>query len=929
MVEQWDTEAFAALSAGSELPDAPNIDAASHLPPVLTKTWFHTGAYFEGQAISRQFAEEYYREGDPSLGEAGLSDEQREAMLLPDTVLPESIIRPDGTRLPWSLSPDETRQAYRALKGAILRQEVYALDGSEEADRPYSVSERNYTLDVLQPSSPNRHAVFLSSPRQTLDFQYERKLYARNGKQLADPRVSHTMTLAVDAYGNVLQSVAIGYGRRHNTLDPLLTNADTDKQTRSLVTLTENRYTNPVAQDDSHRTPLPYETRSYELLNVTPDASVPQVTKLFGFEEMLSKTQAASDGQHELPYEDLTGLGVQGNAPFRRLIEQVRTMYRKDDLSTLLPLGELDSLALPGETYKLAFTPGLLAQVYQRNNQALLPNPAEVLAGQAADRGGYVDLDTNGHWWLPSGRVFYGPNAAEPAPAELAEATVHFFLPRRFRDPFGNAAVVEYDAYDLLVSRTADAVGNTASAVNDYRVLQPWQMTDPNGNRSVVAFDVLGLVVGSAVQGKESQQLGDSLVDFRADLSQDEIDAFFADPKGAVATSLLANASSRIVYDETRFQRLGLPPFAASLVREVHASDLADTQESPIQLSFSYSDGFGREIQKKIQAEPGQLVAGGPQVSPRWVGSGWTIFNNKGKPVRQYEPFFSATHDFEFGVQVGVSPVLFYDPVERVVATLHPNHTYEKVVFDPWQQTTFDVNDTVAAQATETGDPRTDADIGSYVTAYFETQPDTWQTWHQARITGAQGGLEQSAADKASQHANTPTTAHLDALGRPFLTVAHNRFERNTSRVDEQYTTRVELDIEGNQRAVTDAKDRVVMRYAYDMLGNRIYQASMEAGERWMLNDVTGKPIRAWDKPGDLAVVWAMTHCAGRFELFVSNGTGERLAERTIYGEAQGDALNHRGQVFQVFDAAGVVTNEAYDFKGNLLQSRRDLLSRI
>ena len=40
------------------------------------------------------------------------------------------------------------------------------------------------------------------------------------------------------------------------------------------------------------------------------------------------------------------------------------------------------------------------------------------------------------------------------------------------------------------------------------------------------------------------------------------------------------------------------------------------------------------------------------------------------------------------------------------------------------------------------------------------------------------------------------------------------------------------------------------MRYAYDMLGNRIHQPSMEAGARWMLNDVTGKPIRAWDSRG-------------------------------------------------------------------------------
>jgi RHS repeat-associated protein len=52
----------------------------------------------------------------------------------------------------------------------------------------------------------------------------------------------------------------------------------------------------------------------------------------------------------------------------------------------------------------------------------------------------------------------------------------------------------------------------------------------------------------------------------------------------------------------------------------------------------------------------------------------------------------------------------------------------------------------------------------------------------------------------------------------------------------------------------------------------------------------------------------------------------ERQAERTVYGEAQGGAKNHRTRVHQVFDGAGVVTNVAYDFKGNLLEGRRDLL---
>src|SRR6185436_1981866 len=125
---------------------------------------------------------------------------------------------------------------------------------------------------------------------------------------------------------------------------------------------------------------------------------------------------------------------------------------------------------------------------------------------------------------------------------------------------------------------------------------------------------------------------------------------------------------------------------------------------------------------------------------------------------------------------------------------------------------------------------------------------------------------EQNAARRAAAHADTPTTAHFDALGRPFLTVARNRVVctgHDLDGIEESFATRVDLDIEGNERAVRDERklpvqhlptgavqQRIVMRYAYDMLGNRIHQLSMEAGARWMLNDVAGKAIRAWDSRG-------------------------------------------------------------------------------
>ena len=965
MVEQWDTEEFAALTESGTLPQATNLDAALHVPPVLTRTWFHTGAYIEGGRISKQFEHEYYREG-----EAGLTDQQLEAMLLKDTVLPVTILLFEGTRIPYMLSGEESREAYRSLKGAILRQEIYALDknpdgtSTQESDRPYSVSERNYTIELLQPQGQNRHTVFFTHTRETVDFHYERKLFDIGGSQRADPRVSHALTLEVDNYGNVLQSVAIGYGRRFQDLS--LTTDGQKKQTNTLVTCTENIYTNAVLEADAYRTPMLCESRTYEVLHLTPDPSeiLPGITNLFRFDQVSKQIKKAGDGNHDLPYEDINHSQATTSDPYRRLIEHVRTLYRKNDLTGFSPLRTVQSLALSGESYKLAFTPNLLKTIYVDTSK-LSTNDVNNVFGID---GAYVHSEGDANWWIPSGRVFYSPTTNDLPASELAFARAHFFLPHRYRDPFGNETTVSYDSdtdptrnHNLLLVETKDALGNVVTVKtqddngniairNDYRVLQPYWVTDPNRNRTQVEFDALGMVVATAVMGKPGENKGDNLTNFEADLTQSQINAFHdaLDPH-ALAATLLKGASTRIVYDLHRFHLSQLahpkdstqwePPYAATLARETHASDPLPSQGLKIQISFSYSDGFGREIQKKIQAEPGEvevedavgnvtLVDTTPNL--RWVGSGWTIFNNKGKPVRQYEPFFSTHHQFQFGKKVGVSPILFYDPVERVVATLHPNHTYEKVVFDPWRQVTYDMNDTIAPQGNATGDPRTDPDIKGYVAKYFKTQPASWQTWYMQRQAGALGTLEQSAATKSAVHANTPTVAYFDTLGRTFLTVAHNKFERKkadgTIETGEgKYPTRINLDIEANQREVIDAKDRVVMRYDYDMLSNRIHQTSMEAGERWMLNDVMSKPIRAWD---NRKFMRRMTYDALRrpIGLFVTKDGLERLAERTVYGENQGDADNHRTRVYQIFDGAGVVTNESYDFKGNLRQSKRELL---
>lgn len=935
-VEQRDTEELGVLSASGAFPKASNLDSASYVPPVLTKTWFHTGAWPHGARISQRFEREYYREA----GVGGLSEEAARAMQLADTVLP-----PDVTG-------SEVREAIRSLKGMVLRQEVYALDETESVDRPYSIAESNYTIRKLQPSEHGRPAVFLTHAREAIDFQYERKLYDISGRKLADPRVTHEMVLEADDFGNVLRSASIAYGRRHDDPDPRLTPVDRSAQKKLRITFGESRYTNAVSELDAYRLPALAEARTYELVKVAPDSNRPDITNLLGFDELARKLDEASDGLHDLSFQDFEALDATEGHPYRRLLSHVRTVFRKNDLSGPLPLGALESLAVPFDSFQLALTPELLA-LYARDGQSLLSAP-DVLGGE----GGYILGDernssgefpspgADGLWWVGSGQTFLSPGMTDTVAQELAFAREHFFTVRRLRDVFGNTTFLVPDRYDLLPLETEDPLHNKVTVGerqgdgnitngNDYRVLQAALLTDPNDNRSQVAFDAFGLVAGTALMGKPGESLGDSLAGFVPDPTQAQIEEFFADPRGAIAAELLQNATTRMIYDAARFMSVAstrqdpLPPASATIMRETHVSDLLPGEASKRQVHVNYSDGFGRAIQEKIQAEPGPLTPGGAIIDPRWVATGWTIVNNKGKPVRRYEPFFDDTAAFRFGVEHGVSSILFYDPAGRVVATLHPNHQWQKAVIDPWKMEEWDASDTVLVD-----DPRTDVDVGRY---FIRLQQAAFLPgWHGARASGALGPLEQEAALKSTVHASTPATSFFDSLGRSFLAVAHNKFRHSDSppgeaAVEAFHLSRVITDIQGNERAIIDPKDRIIIRRDYDLRGSCLRQVSMEAGTRWMLGDASGQPLRMWDSRGQRFRT-EYDEMRRPLRQFVQgsdaqNPAMEVLLSQTEYGEGQANDVqrNLRTKPFRLSDSAGVAISEAYDFKGNLLRMSRRL----
>jgi hypothetical protein len=127
-VDTWDAESMSADHGAGPLPGSLAPENGKYdLPPVHTICWYHTGAWNgESDDLRATLTREFYG-GDQAA-----------------TPLP-------GTILPTTLQPPALREAYRALKGRTLREELYAEDGTPAAFAPYSVKEYRYEVRELQP----------------------------------------------------------------------------------------------------------------------------------------------------------------------------------------------------------------------------------------------------------------------------------------------------------------------------------------------------------------------------------------------------------------------------------------------------------------------------------------------------------------------------------------------------------------------------------------------------------------------------------------------------------------------------------------------------------------------------------------------------------------------------------------------------------
>jgi RHS repeat-associated protein len=166
-------------------------------------------------------------------------------------------------------------------------------------------------------------------------------------------------------------------------------------------------------------------------------------------------------------------------------------------------------------------------------------------------------------------------------------------------------------------------------------------------------------------------------------------------------------------------------------------------------------------------------------------------------------------------------------------------------------------------------------------------------------------------------------------MGRPIGLREHNK---DAADADLFFHTRMDIDLEGNLRKVTDARNNVVMQYKYDMLGNKVYEESRDAGTRWLLQNVAGKPLRTWDERNhELSFVYDLLQRPVSKKVEGGDGLNplDNVYERTIYGEnlPNDKANNLRTKAAVVYDTAGKTETTLFDFKGNPRHATRRFAS--
>ena len=880
-VDAQDTETFERFRTTSLIKQGGNnLNIPEHLsfeqysPPVLTKSWFYPGPV--GQDFARwediDFSYQYWQ-GDTTI----LQRTRQTSDLLA------------------SLPRRARRDALRTLRGTLLHSEMYALDKSPLQDKPYTVTEN--LMGVRMEFEPSQNpALFEGWKKSGQDYwagsgyvffpfgvaqrttQYERG---------NDPMHSFSFTKDYDQYGNAIGQLSVGLPRGANPLG--------GGNGSYLGTYGISEYIYKDITGGQYMVDRVKRSVSYDATRLANN------TNIFAYRDAVFDSNTLPIIGCSLNFYD--GNAFEG-----------------------LPYGQIGSFGVPVRTETLILTEDIVDKAYGGVPLLLEESPVWTsdypveFRNLYPEQGGYLYRTANGTVYPMTGWYAPGEKLKFDFQDSLIDNPVGLVL--ESKDAFDNLSTIEYDSYQLLPVKATNPLGLETMAEYDYRILQADKITDPNDNITAFDFSPLGLLTATAVIGKGTE----------------------GDYKSSTGSFYDKYAPSiRIEYDFFAFKNEGNPVWVKTIQREQHYQQEPD---SPTIVKVEYSDGFGRLLQTRAQAEdvifgnetfgtsglPSEQSAGTASAIGKErdandpfnvVVSGWQIYNNKGAVVEQYEPFFDKGFDYSLpqlsstgGIlapQRGVKLKMYYDPLGRVIRTVNPDKSEQRVIYGipnalntldifnptPWENYSYDANDLA---------PLTNPN----------NNPVPQSNWY------------------------TPKSALVDALGRTIRTVEH-KAHYNT--VTEEYEN-VEMcylyDIRGNLLEVRDPYNRKVFEYVYDLRPPRqdengesqplspLWTKQVDSGESTVVFDATGKSIESKDAKGARSLTAYDVFQRPIYGWTQNNGSDNlRLTAYAVYGEqATTPKVNNLlGQLWQQYDEGGKIESVAFDFKGNLIAKKQQVIS--
>ncbi|GAA1783696.1 hypothetical protein GCM10009712_33780 [Pseudarthrobacter sulfonivorans] len=861
VVDRLDMEAFEDATTGPS-------------PATLLRTWFHLGPVGE-ESEERREADILSRAwtGDPPL----FSRSQQLSALL--------------DRLP----PTARGDAFRALRGSILRTELYALDGAGRSDRPYTVTETSYSVreESHPPDGTDRVRVFFPHPVAQRTTQWERG---------NDPLTVITVADDYDPFGQARVRTTVACPQGWHRLS--------DQPEQGYLAARERIVFASPTDDALHLRDRIATTTSWDIR----DSGGMQALDVATAPDGVLKLEPTGHTVNFFDGPAFTGLPAGQVGPFGALTRR----------QVLVATEELFRLAYAGpEGHD---EPGLPPYLQAGRSTPWTPEYPPEFRSQMPPLAGYV-LEEGDPAHLPG----YYVNA-ERIRYDVQDDFGGHDAPRRgrglpivTRDPLGTAAgkrdtTVDYDEFDLLPASVHNPVGLVTRAQNDYRVFKPATLTDVNGNQSTVSYSPLGFLECIVQRGDPDAGPGDTLEEPSVRFTYD------------------LNGTGSTLGDSPH-------PISVRTERRLHHAeslDVPDADRNRMVTSVTYSDGFGRIVQTRASAEsvvfgdpvlgggllpvqgdpdPGRAVTGQltNEGTPRVVVSGARTYDAKGRVVEVFEPCFDTGWEYvpRAGQPPGHTTKTQYDPLGRVIRTILPDGSENRLVPGvpvqlnnpvaflptPWEASFYDSNDNAG-----------------------RTHPEQARGW--------------------SHVWNTPTSTVVDALGREVTRVQRHRAPaRSNGGTDavappRDVTTGFAYDVAGNLLSVTDALGRQAYRYVYDLTGHPLRSDSLDAGVHRSVPDALGNEVEHRDSRGALALT--AQDVIGRPARRWARDTREEtvtLRERLEYGDggtpaqpseqrAASKAANRLLALYQHHDEAGLRRCLAYDFQGNVLEEERQVFNQ-